>query len=378
MKAGITEINLLGIILFVVMIFDGKLSGRGLNNNRSLYKVVIFFLISLIAGILFNFTGNMTSQATYYVHFFITIAFLLFSSISGYFWLIFICHELRQDIPCSLSIRILSSMPIVFLSVMVLCSPFTHWIIYVNEKNRNTQSDLFFLQNIIVYGYIFTGAIASFIQFRKDFDLEKQKNSMHLFIYSLLPLFGKGIETIFPKIHVATTTIIISIVMFFLGSMKKEIQLDSLTQLNNRRQFEQYLQRITKSSNQKKIFLIFFDINNFKKINDTYGHMEGDKALIIVAQVLKDIFSNTKAFLSRYGGDEFAVILAKEEGEVLPYLQKIDVSLVEISGNLPYTLSLSVGYSIYGEEDATSIETFVQAADKKMYCDKEEKKKTQC
>lgn len=378
MKTGITEINLLGILLFVVLIFDGKLSGRGLNNNRSLFKIVVFFLLSLVAGILFNFTGNITSQAFYHVHFFITIAFLLFSAISGYYWLIFIYHELRQDIQCNLSIRVLSSLPILFLSVLVLCSPFTHWISYVNENNRHTQSDLFFLQSIIVYGYIFTGAIASFIQFKKDFNIEKQKNSLHLFIYSLLPLFGKGIESFFPKIHISTTTIIVSIVMLLMGNMKKEIQLDSLTKLNNRREFEQYLRRITKYLNHKNIFLIFFDINNFKAINDTYGHTEGDKALIIVAQVLKNVFSNTKSFISRYGGDEFAVILVKEEWEVVPYLQKIDVSLAEISSDLPYTLSLSVGYSIYGKEDATTIETFVQAADKKMYCDKEEKKKNQC
>lgn len=374
MNTGVMDINLLGILLFAVMIFDGKRSGRVLN-NRFFYRTIVFFLLSLVAGILYHFTGNITWQVAYPFHYFITMAYLLFSVIGGYYWLIFTCHELWQDIPIHFFVKVLSFLPILFLSIIVLCSPFTHWIFYMNEKNQHTQSSLFLLQNIIVYGYILTGAVTSFIQFRKVTELEKQKNSMQLFIYSLITLLGKGIEFLFPQLHIATSALIISIIMLYLGTMKKEIQLDSLTQLNNRRQFEQHLVRITKSAKSEKIYLIFFDINNFKIINDTYGHMEGDKALILVAQVIKTVFSNTKAFLSRYGGDEFAVILAIKEGEVLPYLQQIDHSLVELSANLPYTLSLSVGYSIYGEENATTIETFVQTADKKMYSDKEEKKK---
>ncbi|KXL52376.1 putative diguanylate cyclase YfiN [Anaerotignum neopropionicum] len=376
MNTSIVEINVLGIILFLLLMIDGKRSMQIQKNNKFFYRVIFFTVLALTANTLLYYSVSL--QKTFFFQYFMVIVYLISVEMGAYYWLSFIFHELLPEEQCNPSAHLLYILPIFFVSIMVLCSPYTHWIFYINEKKQYIQGNLYFLQNLVVYGYILTGAATSLVLYKKEYLIEKQKICFYLFLYSLFPLLGKGIDTLFPMLHITTAAVIISIVMLYLCSLKKEIHLDPLTQLNNRRKFEQHLIQITKASKNKIIFLIFFDINNFKIINDSFGHVEGDKALIIVAQVLKKVFSDTKAFLSRYGGDEFAVIMANEDGDALPYIEKIDASLVEISASLPYTLSLSVGYSVYGEDNATTIESLVQAADKKMYCDKQQKKQNLC
>ncbi|NCC16084.1 MAG: GGDEF domain-containing protein [Clostridia bacterium] len=374
MNTGIAEMNILAFILFIVLLFDAKTSIQAQSNHKLLYRLIFFIILTLGADILFYFMQNTAFQGAKIFKYIIIITYFFSATISAYYWLIFILHEVRQPMQWKASSKFLYTLPLFLGAVMVLCSPFTHWIFFVNEKKQYIHGNLYFLQYLLIYGYIFTGAIVSFIKYKNEILLEKQIICFHLFLYSLLPLLGKGMDFLIPWVHAATPSIIISVIMLYVDRMKKEISLDSLTQLNNRRQFERYLIEITKHSLDKKVSLIFFDINSFKSINDTFGHTEGDKALIAVAQVLKSVFSNTKAFLARYGGDEFAVILRNDENEVRSSLKKIDASLAALSANSPYTLSLSAGYSIYGEENATTIETLIQAADKKMYCDKQEKK----
>ena len=377
MNTGITEINILGIILFILLIFHGKTVVQKQNNHIFFNRTIFFLIITLATEIILNFMTGTTSQGAKFIHYFLIMVYSFSTVISTYYWLIFVHNEVLHDIQCTFSCRILYILPLFFWAMVVLSSPFNHWIFFVDEKNQYIQGNFHFLQNL-AYGYILISAMISYVKYRIETILETRKLCFHLFIYSLLPLLGKIVEAIFPWIHTATIAIEISIIMLYLGNMKKEIFLDPLTQLYNRRQFQQYLIQNAKCAKKEKIFLIFFDINNFKVINDNFGHVEGDHALIMVAQVLKSVFSNSKAFLARYGGDEFAVILLKEESEILSYLDKVESSLIEISKALPYTLSLSAGYSVYGEDDATTIESLIQAADKKMYYDKQEKKNDLC
>lgn len=87
--------------------------------------------------------------------------------------------------------------------------------------------------------------------------------------------------------------------------------LDGLTQVANRRRFDDYLAQEWRRlmRDQQPISLIMFDIDFFKKYNDHYGHLMGDEALVEVAQTAKDCIRRPADLLARYGGEEFAVIL---------------------------------------------------------------------
>ncbi len=95
-----------------------------------------------------------------------------------------------------------------------------------------------------------------------------------------------------------------------LYNARRQATIDALTGLNNRRGFDQALEEAIDASNEGEggFCLLMIDIDHFKNINDTHGHLVGDKVLVGVAKMLHK-FMRGNDFLARYGGEEFAVLL---------------------------------------------------------------------
>jgi diguanylate cyclase (GGDEF)-like protein len=156
---------------------------------------------------------------------------------------------------------------------------------------------------------------------------------------------------------------------------------DSLTKLANRygfdRQYEKEWKVLKRQMRKKTITgclsLILCDIDFFKEYNDTYGHKEGDNCLILVATVLAECARRPADFVSRYGGDEFAVLLpdTPQSGSIIVaelMLRKMRERRLEnkSSSVKPYvTLSLGIA-SALAEEDLSQDELFVRA-DRALY-----------
>ncbi|MBW6489235.1 EAL domain-containing protein [Sulfurimonas sp.] len=146
---------------------------------------------------------------------------------------------------------------------------------------------------------------------------------------------------------------------------------DALTNLPNRVLFqERVLNKIPAlQRNTKKMALFFIDMDNFKNINDTFGHFTGDKFLIEVANSIRATLREEDT-LARLGGDEFTVILEDAESvlEIAVVAEKIIERFkapVIIEGREFYT-GASIGISIY-PDDGTTYEQLVKAADTAMY-----------
>lgn len=156
--------------------------------------------------------------------------------------------------------------------------------------------------------------------------------------------------------------------------------LDELTGLSNRRGFfslgEQLLKMTKRSENQ--LFVLFFDLDNMKNINDTHGHAIGDEALLQTAQVLKNTFRESDV-IARLGGDEFAVVaeVSNEynKDKLLARFQS-NVELTNRKLNKPFQLSVSTGIVQADHDTQESIEILLERADKLMYQDKCKKKKS--
>ncbi|MBD2072720.1 diguanylate cyclase [Phormidium sp. FACHB-592] len=150
---------------------------------------------------------------------------------------------------------------------------------------------------------------------------------------------------------------------------------DSLTQIANRHHFDASLQsewqRLTRS--QQPLSLILCDIDFFKRYNDTYGHLAGDRCLAQVAQVLQESIRRSTDLAARYGGEEFAILLpntpqtgaATIAQRLLHQLQQIHLPH-EASGVAAHvTLSLGIA-SLVPNQDTTP-QSLIQAADQALY-----------
>jgi diguanylate cyclase (GGDEF)-like protein len=146
---------------------------------------------------------------------------------------------------------------------------------------------------------------------------------------------------------------------------------DELTGLYNRRGFLTLARQQIKMAERMRRGLvhIFFDLDGMKQINDTYGHREGDLALIESAEILRTTFRQSDV-LARIGGDEFAV-LALETSEVRADLlfARLQDTLNERNarGHRPYALSFSMGITSYEPGRSSSVEELLAQADRMMY-----------
>jgi diguanylate cyclase (GGDEF)-like protein len=100
------------------------------------------------------------------------------------------------------------------------------------------------------------------------------------------------------------------------AEIKRLAQVDAVTQIANRHSFDRELENELEAARAsgKEFSIILLDLDRFKLINDTYGHLAGDKALLVMGQLLKDslarLRSDDRAFCARFGGEEFAVLLS--------------------------------------------------------------------
>lgn len=155
--------------------------------------------------------------------------------------------------------------------------------------------------------------------------------------------------------------------------------IDDLTGLYNRRGFselgEQHLKLAIRTG--KAVLLVFLDVDDLKTINDTLGHQTGDQALIRVGDLLKETFRQSD-ILARIGGDEFAVMaleaLEENEAQLLQRLRE-RVDEVNLSGEVSYQLSVSVGAARFSGEDSARLEDLLAEVDEAMYEEKWSKKR---
>ena len=156
---------------------------------------------------------------------------------------------------------------------------------------------------------------------------------------------------------------------------------DELTGLYNRRGFlavtEQHL--ITIRRNEKIPVLLYADLDGLKEINDSLGHHEGDRALIMAAALFKETFRSSD-ILARLGGDEFVVLAAidpEEEAESITLRLQEKFSASNKRRNRLYDLAISVGLAHFDDEETHSIEELMARADQAMYEDKRRKRSRQ-
>jgi diguanylate cyclase (GGDEF)-like protein/PAS domain S-box-containing protein len=154
---------------------------------------------------------------------------------------------------------------------------------------------------------------------------------------------------------------------------------DPMTGLYNRRHYNQAMESMLATAGRLKgkLGFIMFDIDNFKKYNDNYGHDKGDEALIKTARIIKECFTRTSDVVCRLGGEEFGVIVTDmDEAELMRQAKMIcrrvyDAGIVHEHNNALGVVSISVGLSWCDfTQSRKSADTLYKEADIALYASK--------
>lgn len=164
---------------------------------------------------------------------------------------------------------------------------------------------------------------------------------------------------------------------YYLGKKYDQLKFyaekDSLTNLYNRRFMYKKFARLFHKKKSVEMLLLIFDCDNFKNINDIYGHLKGDTVLIEISNTLLEA-KNKSDIIARWGGDEFLMLVFNSNEKALQrQLNSIELNLQILSQKLNMPITLSSGYARY-LKNKDSLDDLIRRADQNMYHNKNNRK----
>lgn len=240
-------------------------------------------------------------------------------------------------------------------------------IFYIDQNNQYMREDFFGIY-ITAYFASILYLLATTIRVAKIYQ-NKSKNCVYPIAAFLLA--GSMVQVAFPQIHVTWLCVTLLAILFFTYCNGMWQQLDELTGLLNQNSYLNKTDALSQNGT-----LIVFDVDDFKQINDNYGHLVGDQCLKEIAGCLKKAYSK-HGFCYRIGGDEFCVLLNKNANEEACYRNLIKELNIRRKARriLPY---VSIGSAPFAAGD--NIQTVKEIADQNMYQFKRKQKagNTEC
>lgn len=261
--------------------------------------------------------------------------------------------------------RILTShkfylIPTVINAAATLLSPLFGYIFYVDAANQYGRGDFFFIF-ISVYFINFMILIFSTLDVGKMHNYPIMKRLLAL---SLFTIMGTSIQLIEPLAFSSWHCVALSLFLYFLILSEFDSSFDTLTNLYNRTAFDKAAKEIIRS---RPFSVIILDINDFKTVNDTYGHDYGDQVIKIVAKVIRESFGKTYTCY-RFGGDEFSVLSTETDHEKIEFqIKMMTDALKEIRGTGLVLPTLSYGFSTYQGGACGDFNQILKEADDQMY-----------
>jgi len=267
-------------------------------------------------------------------------------------------------------LRLKLKIPIYVEAVLLLASFVVAPKFWLDE-NLEPKTYFYLVQMFIPFIYIMTVTVRGVV---RGFKPQNRKNlRIYLIVASYTPgcIVAAAAQLFYsltaPMFCFWCTMILLFI---YLTLQNQLISTDPLTELNNRNQLHRYLQMQRES---KDHYIIMVDVDQFKQINDTYGHIEGDRALELVSKALKNACDSLgkTVFLCRYGGDEFLMVVPTEMPAIAIRVIK-DCMKEEVSNqysSLNFALKISLGYALW-DGKSSNFKQSVAEADRMMYEDK--------
>lgn len=366
-------------ICLIMLLFISNASRRHtkiLLAERYFLEMSLATAILLISDIIWPLVDGVKLPGFRLLNIIINLVYMVLMGFIGFLWIVYVDFKVRRRLDSSHYKRVtMFSIPMLVLLVLTLTSPKTHILFYIDENNCYHRGKLMWIRICVMNLYVLWAAVLTLVGIKRQKTKQKKDEMRALLQFIFFPIIGIFMQLFYMNLPFAAVGISLSVLLVFINVQNKQISIDALTGINNRRQLTLYVDsELSALSKKGELYYLIMDVDKFKSINDTYGHLEGDNALVKIASMLNSLCEKQNDFVARYGGDEFVIVCRRHsEVEVEALKQEIlsAVSKLNDEGTLPYTLSLSVGSAKF-DTSKSNDEIFAEA-DKKLYSIKSER-----
>ena len=372
-----TEANLVCVILLGILLIHNRLHSSQQEKQLWFNRTIISFILYFICDSFWSAMLGGVLPGIRWLSLLLNLSNFILLGVITYHWFMYMAASEQLAFRTSRRKRALLLLPLVSTLLILLIGYIRDPYGWLGESGElgPWYSPLQVAAPIF---YVLTAFIVSLHSIRKTESSSERKT---YWLIGLFPLavMGFGLIQVFtqnaPTFCFGST---IMTVFFYIQHMQTLVSVDELTRLNNRGQINRHMEQIRFRENVQ-VFVMMIDIDGFKHINDTYGHAEGDRALMLASDVLKQTCDSIKApaFIGRYGGDEFLLIIHdpnKDDGypDRISTVFRQFLSELQQRTQLPYALNVSIGYDRLRNREDTIQDCLIRA-DENLYLEKRAK-----
>lgn len=355
------DISFFSVLLLLLMRLIMHLRKETLGMSNKFFKRIVWVNIyMLLLEVLSWQFDRQPGQLSYYLNYFFNMLFAWSTPLITVTWACYIDYKMFGDID-RLKRRVYYA-PVTVIATLLLISNFFYPLIFSIDALNVYSREPFMWSLVVLNSFVHFSLIYTAYKHR----LEIQREVVFaILLFVLLPAVTAGLQVMIFGVFILWPMMAVTLVIVYIFLETVSSSKDYLTSLFSRFRVDQMVDHQIDSGNQFGVLMI--DLNDFKLINDTLGHRQGDKTLVAFSKALKEVFQHEK-MVARYGGDEFLVISnVLTEKELNAYCQ-------ELTGLVEGVADYSIGYQGTDSCEIVTYETMLNGADMKMYEHKKKKK----
>ncbi len=335
----------------------------------------VYLVISFFTEILISFAERSYDNFSVYLYssiYYVLIQVILYGGFSACIYQ----ESIREML---LHKRFLVFLPAIPATILALTVRNNHLLFYYRIDYRFVPGRLYWvlLLEILflgIFGYIRISRATKALSVNSD-DWGSRSKFPHFFsLYSISLCIGVFLHYLIPRSYFIPVMSTFGIVMIYTSATANTVSVDPLTGINNRQNLMRHIKSYMENP-KDQVFLAMLDLNDFKHINDHYGHVVGDEVLCRVADSLKKAAEGRKShpYVARFGGDEFMILLHTnipgETGAMEVILQQ-ELSERNERASQGKEASISIGWAQLDPETMKTPQQFIAAADAALYKNK--------
>lgn len=342
-----------------------------------LLAVFIFMCLSDISALVFE--GKTFSGAGIIIGISNAVYFIT-QSVVLYLWMLFFMVRLKHLKTLKSRFTIITAIPILLFLILFISNPYSNMFYYIDANNVYHRGNLVFLHWIEEAIYIIWTFLLICQQVITTKDKHAKKGYISYFTFYIPLTVGYISQMLFYGVSASQIGLILSLLMVHLSVQDKQIIRDDLTGLNNRRALYNHELALI-GHDDVNITLFMIDVDKFKYINDTFGHLKGDEALKQVATILRTALGSmpgSRLIIYRYAGDEFVIVGTNINIHTIETAKaniQAQVDYVNSLNLFPFKLSVSVGVATSTCMNTEEFDLLLNKADENMYNNKMSKRK---
>lgn len=365
-------IELMSVLIVAIFVVKVDKTSRLFSNYLYFWIIQIVFVLGAINQVVWILSDQGLILLAPWQLWIVNGLYIIAVSALSFAWFRFISMEVIKISQSKFIDVVYKIQVIVFVLdiLLTVTSVWSGWIYKIDANGVYCRGPLHYIFHVpLCYGQ-WIWSLAIILIARNKCELSVRYRLRHLLLASSFPILGSVLQLVSYEIPFLDITLVLGSLMLFMDIQRDQIANDALTSLNNRFSFLKTYDRMASRAEKHPFYLFVADINGFKLINDNYGHLVGDKALLTVSQSLrKAAHKFPNVYICRYGGDEFIAMAPKESvgraEDFMEYVNKVVATDFENS-EFDFQISFSVGYCEIAKKDV-DVNTAFACADKMLY-----------